>query len=357
MKNKILQIAVLFLSLASMSSCTDNELKYIAKVPAEGEFEVSASSENIVLLENGAGDRTAITFQWDSLVYGVSTPVIFTLQMDTLNGDFTTPVEEYVALNNYQFSYSDSILNKICLNQLKLEPDVENVVKVRVKANLAYGNMPVYSNVLNIKITPYTVAKILSFLYMPGDVSGGSSNFTTKICSRNNDGLYEGFVKAAIWNNFKFTTQESFSTGTVFGSDPSSVYKLSDNAATQWNIWFDAGGYFLVKANLNTMSWSKTEITSFSVTGDFNGWSLTANPMTYDETTKAWTANCNISTIGYGIQIIANADWGFNYGDNEGGKDTGELTLKGANIIPTTTGTKKITMVLSNPEKYTYKIE
>lgn len=356
MKNKIFQFAILLSGLISIVSCTDNEVQYIANTPAEGEFILNSSSENIVLLENGAGARTAITFTWDSLVYGVSTPVIFTLQMDTLNGDFSTPVEEQVALNKYELSYSDSILNKKCLNLLKLKGGVEQIVKVRLKATMAYGNMPVYSNVLNIKITPYTVARILSFLYMPGDVSGGWSNFTTKICSRNNDGLYEGFVKAAQWNNFKFTTMQNFSSGTVFGSDPSGLYKLSDNAA-QWNIWFDAGGYFLVKADLNTMTWSKTGITSFCVTGDFNGWSLTANPMAYNETTKVWTANCNISTIGSGFQIIANGDWAFNYGDNEGGKNTGELTLKGANIIPTTIGSKKITMDLSNPEKYTYKIE
>ena len=346
----------LIIFLISISSCTDNELKYIAKVPVEGEFEINVSSENVVLHENGAGARTAITFVWDSLVYSVSTPVIFTLQMDTLNGDFTAPVEEQIALNSYQFSYSDSILNKKCLNLLKLKGDVEHVLKVRVKATMAYGNMPVYSNVLNLKITPYTVAKILSFLYMPGDVSGGWSNFTTKICSRNNDGLYEGFVKAAQWNNFKFTTQENYSTGTVFGSDPSGLYKLS-SSGTAWNIWFDAAGYFLVKADLNAMSWSKTAITSFCVTGDFNGWSLIANPMTYDEITKVWTANCNITNIGFGIKFIANGEWTFDYGTNDGGKNAGELTLKGANIIPASSGSKKITMDLSNPEKYTYKIE
>jgi len=354
---KIFRIGILFFSLISIVSCTDNELKYIAKAPAEGEFILNASSENLVLLENGAGARTAITFAWDSLVYSVNTPVIFTLQMDTLNGDFTTPVEEQVALNSFQFSYSDSILNKKCLNLLKLNGGVEHIVKVRIKATMAYGNMPVYSNVLNVKVTPYTVAKILSFLYMPGDVSGGWSNFTTKICSRNNDGLYEGFVKAAQWNNFKFTMQPSY-TGTVLGSDPSlGLYKLNDNTASQWNIWFDASGYFLVKADLNAMTWSKTEIISFCVTGDFNSWSLTANPMTYDAVNNVWTANCNISNIGFGLKIIANGDWTQFYGNNDNSKNAGELNFGGGNIVPTSTGNKKITLDLSNSEKYTYKIE
>lgn len=357
MKNKIFRIATLFICLISVSSCIDNEPKYIAKTPAEGEFVLSASSETITLVENGAGTRTAVTFQWDSLVYNVSTPVTFTIQMDTLNGDFSNPLEEIIAINSFQVSYSDSILNKKCLNLLKLKAEEENVVNVRIKATMAYGNMPVYSNVLNLKITPYKVAKILSFLYMPGDVSGGWSNFTTKICSRNNDGLYEGFVKAAIWNNFKFTTQQNFTSGTVFGSDPSGLYKLSTNTTTQWNIWFDAAGYFLVKADLNAMTWSKTEITSFCVTGDFNGWSLTANPMSFDAVNNLWTANCNVSNIGFGLKIIANGDWTNFYGDNDKGKNAGELNFGGGNIVPTSTGIKKISMDLSNPEKYTYKIE
>lgn len=357
MKNIVAKTIYLFFGLLFLSSCTDNELKHIAKLPAEGEFKLTASAVNLVLSENGAGSRTAVAFQWDSLVYSVSTPTTFTLQLDTVNGEFKAPIEEQIMINNFQFAYTDSILNKKCLNLLKLKADVENTVLVRVKASMAFGNMPVYSNVLTLKVKPYSVAKVLSYLFMPGDLSGGWGNYTTKICSRNNDGLYEGYVKADSWNNFKFTTHESFSTGAVYGSDPSSLYKLNDDANAQWNIWFDAAGYFLIKADLNTMSWSKTEITSFCVTGDFNGWSLTANPMVYDATNKVWTANCDIANIGYGIQIIANGDWAFKYGDNDGGKNAGELSLNGANIMPTSTGTKKITMDLSHSDKYTYTIE
>lgn len=354
---RLFSISTLLLSLIFIGSCTDNDPKYIAKTPAEDEFVLSASNETIVLNGIGAGKHTAVTFQWDSLVYGVSTPVIYTIQMDNSNGDFSTPLEEEISLNSYEISYSDSILNKKCLNLLKLNAGVVNEVKVRMKANMAFGNFPVYSNVLIVKITPFSVEKIISYLYMPGAPSGGWNNYSTKICSRNNNGLYEGYVKAAIWDNFKFTTNESFDTGSVFGSDPSALYKLSDNTTTQWNIWFDAAGYFLVKADLNTMSWSKTAITAFCVTGDFNSWSLTANPMTYDEINKVWTANCNISTIGFGIQIIGNGEWAFKYGDSDGGQNAGELTLGGANIMPTVTGIKTVTMDLSHPEKFTYKIE
>jgi len=326
-------------------------------LPAEGEFVLAASNETIVLLEIGGGERTAVSFQWDSLIYGVSTPVTFTIQMDTLNGDFSNPIEDIVPLNSYQISFSDSILNIICLNNLKLIADYENEIKVRIKAAMAYGNMPVYTNVLNLKITPFAGTKVFSYLYMPGTASGGWDNYSNKICSRNNDGVYEGYLKNEKNKNFKFTTDKSFDTGRVIGCVPRELYKLSEDKTSFWNIWFDEDGYFLIKADLNTMTWSKTAITSFNVTGDFNSWSLTANPMLYNPITKEWTANCDISTIGTGIQIIANGEWTFKYGDNGFGKDGGELNLGGGNIIPTSTGIKKVIMDLSQPEKYTYRIE
>jgi hypothetical protein len=330
-------------------SCTDNETKYVINTPAAGGFVLTASKTTVTLAESGAGSRTAIAFQWDSLTYGVSTPVTYTIQMDTLNGNFTSPVEEEIATNTYSISYSDSILNKKLLNQLKLKGNVQSKIKVRLQANLAFGNLPVYSDTLTINVTPYIVAKVVSYLYMPGVLS--ANDYTTKICSRENDGIYEGYVKAAQWANFNFTNKGD-GTGTWYGSTPNSLYSLDSNS-DKWNIWFDEGGYFLVKADLNTMTWSKKAITSVCVTGDFNSWSLTSDPMTYDETNKVWTASCNISTIGWGLKFVINGDWTFFYGSN----DTGELTLGGNNIVPASTGTKTITMDLSKPEKYTYTIQ
>jgi len=355
MKKIKFHLSVLALSLIFISSCTDNDPKYMAIAPAAGEFKISSSTDSIVMHESGAGARTAISFNWDSMVYKISTPVTYTIQIDTMNGNFVSPLEEEIATNKYEISYSDSILNKKSLNLLKLKPDVQNLIQVRIKACMAFGNMPVYSNTKTIKITPYSVAKIVSYLYMPGDVSGGWSNYTTKICSKNNDGKYEGYVQAAIWAHFKFTDKAD-GTGIWYGpSKTLGVYVL--DVTSDWNVWFDDGGYFLVKADMNTMTWSKTAITSFCVTGDFNGWSLTANPMTYDATTKLWTANCDITNLGWGIQIIANGDWTYKYGNNDGSKNSGELTLGGSNIMPLLTGTRTVTMDLSDPIKYTYKVQ
>ena len=350
MNNIIFKLTAIIVLAAGMLSCTDNDVKYSIKTPAEGEFILRISDSTLLLNKAEASTHKAVSFGWDSLTYQLTTPVIYTIQIDTLNGNFASAVENTIGTNQYAAAYTDSVLNKLLLNQLKLTGGVESTIKVRLKANLANGNNAVYSNVIKVKVTPYALSKQVSFLYMPGLTSW--SDFSTKLCSKNNDGNYEGFVEAAQWANFKFTSQADFN-GAVYGSSPSSLTTL-DASSSMWNIWFDQGGYFLIKADLNGMTWSKTAITSICVTGDFNGWSLTANPMTYDSSKKVWTANCNISTIGWGIQIIVNGDWGFKYGDTD--KD-GSLVLGGNNLIPASTGDKVITLDLSSPEKYTYSIK
>lgn len=350
MNHIILKITALIICAVGMFSCTDNDYKYSIKTPAEGAFVLRISDSTLMLNKANASTHTAISMGWDSLTYQITTPVTYSIQIDTLNGNFTGAVENTIGTNVYSVAYTDSVLNKTLLNVLKLKGGVESTIKIRLKASLANGANAVYSNVIPVKVTPYALSKQVSFLYMPGVSSW--SDFSTKLCSKNNDGNYEGFVEAAQWANFKFTTQADFN-GVVYGSSPSSLTTL-DASSSMYNIWFDEGGYFLVKADLNGMTWSKTAITSMCVTGDFNGWSLTANPMTYDSSKKVWTANCNVSTIGWGVQIIVNGDWGFKYGDTD--KD-GSLVLGGNNLIPASTGDKVITVDFSNPEKYTYSIK
>ncbi len=335
-------MSALILSVTCLYSCSDKETLSVATSPTEDAFAFKASASDIALSETNASTHQAIAFQWDSLAYGVSTPVTFTIQMDSLNGDFSKPIEEEIATNKFTASYTDSVLNLKAL-KLKLTANVAGQIKVRLKSNLAFSQMPAYSKVLTLNVTPYKAVQQIGYLYMP--------DLNEKLCSLNNDGKYEGYVQAKQWANFEFYTGANWG-GTIYGSSPNSLYSL-DSGSDKWKIWFDEGGYLLVKADMNTLTWSKTAITSVCVTGDFNSWSLTANPMTYDATNKVWTAICDISKIGYGMKIILNQNWDFFYGSN----DAGILTLGAANIIPASTGTKTVTMDLSNPEKYTYTIQ
>lgn len=351
MKSLNLYIFLLLATLLGMSCENDGDRVVLSGFQ---EAELKATATNVVLSNENSG-KLVFSLMWDagqlqntySERYGISaTALTTTLQFSTQNT--FSEVKEVVETSSSK-SYTGKALNSLALS-LGLETGKAATIFIRLQSSIAANIQPLFSNVIELTVTPY---EEIAFLYMPGDLSGGWDKYTTKVCSRAGNGEYEGFVEAAQWNNFKFTTEMSSTSGITYGSSPTDLYAL-DDSKDQWNIWFEEGGYFLIKANTNTMKWSKIAITGFYITGEFNGWNPTANAMTYDSAKKRWTITCNITTTLYGIQILANGDWAMAYGDDN---KNGELTLGGANIVINEPGTYTITMDLSNPEKYTYTIK
>lgn len=174
----------------------------------------------------------------------------------------------------------------------------------------------------------------------------------TQLLKYGTKGIYYGFYNATQWDNFLLTDNEN---SIQYGSDPGNLYKLSKENG-KYNLWFEQSGYFFMEANLEAMTWKPTEITQINVCGDFNGWSTTADLMTYDTVNKVWTATCDIKTVGWGLYFMINKDWNFTLNKNEG---EGMLKLyygsqASGNIIPSETGTYQITIDLVN---YTYTLK
>lgn len=341
-------IIALFLPLLILTACKKDgdtvTLEYIAG------NELVASATELVLTNATAGSNVfSLSWSKDSVrlsKYGLSnTALTNTLQYDTVS-NFTHPRESVET--GVQKLFTGTSLNMLALS-MGMAPEETKTIYIRLKTVVGANLEPMYTPAVALKVTTFN---LVSFLYMPGDLSGGWNNYTTKLCSPTSDGKYEGYVNAAQWNNFKFAEQSNGS-GVVYGSVPNELYKL-DPSAAQWNIWFEEGGYFLLKANTNDLTWSKTKINSFHISGDFNDWSTTATPMTYDAANKVWTATANFQPGQWGnsFQIIANSDWVIVYGDEDGDGKIGE----GEKVYPSA-GTHTVIMNLSNPEKYTITIQ
>lgn len=160
------------LIIATASSCSDDTLMSVAEPPAEGRFLLTNSISEIVLNKKDADKNIAITLNWDNKSwYGVDTPLSYTIQMDNNDGEFVSPLEIAIASgNNISLTHAD--LNAKAF-ALKLTPEVASKMKVRLKANLKYGALPIYSNVSVLTITPYS-SLILKYpmpaeLYLQGD--------------------------------------------------------------------------------------------------------------------------------------------------------------------------------------------
>lgn len=158
--------------MLSAYSCSDDTLKSVAEQPAEGKFLLTNSTSEIVLNKKDADKNIAVTLNWDNKSwYAVDTPMTYTIQMDNNNGEFVSPLEISVATgSNLSLTHAD--LNAKAF-ALKLTPEVASKIKVRLKANLKYGALPIYSNVSVLTITPYS-SLILKYpmpaeLYLQGD--------------------------------------------------------------------------------------------------------------------------------------------------------------------------------------------
>lgn len=334
-----------------LASC-DSDVEKV-KILGFEEAELKSTASEVVL-SSATAEKLVFSLMWNageltttgSDDYGVTPNTLVTTLQFSTQSTFEDMTE--VAEKSSAKSYTGKALNALALG-LGVKPDETQTIYVRLKSALGANIEPLFSNVIEVKVTPY---EEVAFLYMPGDLSGGWDSYTTKLCSPEGNGIYQGFIDAGAWANFKFATEPNNTTATVYGSAPDQLYAL-DNSSSQWNIWFDEGGYFLVEANLKTMSWKKTAVTGFSVTGEFNGWSLATDKMTYDSAQKVWTVTCDITNTQYGIQIIMNDNWDLKYGS----KAAGELVAGGTNITIDKVGTYTITLDLSNPQKYTYSIQ
>ena len=167
---KILFAIVLI--IATASSCSDDTLMSVAETPAEGKFLLTNSISEIVLNKKDADKNIAVTLNWDNKSwYGIDTPTTYTIQIDNNDGEFVSPLEISIASgNNISLTHAD--LNAKAF-ALKLTPEVASKMKVRLKANLKYGAVPIYSNVNVLTITPFS-SLILKYpmpaeLYLQGD--------------------------------------------------------------------------------------------------------------------------------------------------------------------------------------------
>lgn len=165
-------IFAIVLIMVSAYSCSDDSLQSVAEPPAEGKFLLTNSISEIVLDKKDADKNIAVTLNWDNKSwFGVDTPLTYTLQMDKSDGEFASPQEIAIASgNNISLTHAD--LNAKAW-ALELTPEVASKIKVRLKANLKYGAVPIYSNVSTLTITPYSTL-ILKYplpteLYLQGD--------------------------------------------------------------------------------------------------------------------------------------------------------------------------------------------
>jgi starch-binding outer membrane protein SusE/F len=352
MKCTINHILLLLLPVLLIASCKKDEEKVTAGTGQPG---MLRASQTTLVLNSANANDTVQTFSWAPTNYGYKAAVRYTLQFAKGGTDFASPRDVNMSTDTIK-KYTAEEMNQLAL-QLGLPSGNVGQIQARVKSAISDSVAAVYSNPITLTVTPYLVIIDYPSLYVPGDYQGWNPTTAEKISSKNDDGKYEGYVYFAPGGSFKFKYTSArdwnhnnygWASSTTTGNNVTGTFNT-----TGGDLFVPTPGYYLLTANTNTNAWTGTK-TEWGIIGDavpVTGWDSDVN-MTFDPSTKLWTITTNL--VAGNLKFRANDAWDLNFGDT-----AGDLVLDydGSNIPITAPGNYTITLDLTIPWNYTYKIQ
>jgi starch-binding outer membrane protein SusE/F len=173
MKNHIIKIFSILFTCVCLLSCEKEEDRVVFQ-GGTAPVLVSSTTTDVVLTK-AKENFSSLQFQWTNPDYGFSNgtntqDVIYTLEIDTAGANFTNP--KHVSLTftrDLSTAFTVKQLNNT-LSSMELKDFMPHNFEFRIRAALPGGTVPVYSNVLPIKITTYldVVYPVPAKLYITG---------------------------------------------------------------------------------------------------------------------------------------------------------------------------------------------
>ena len=203
---------------------------------------LTASSAGPFVLLQPDKDKLAVTFKWTNPNYkfntGVSSQdVTYTLQIDTAGSNFTknANMQEVAIANDLSVSYTEKDLNTF-LTKMALTAGVTYNIEMRIKATLVNNSVPLYSNVLKMKVTPY-----LDFAVEPPGTLANNYNdgnlWATGDCFPSPD--WSNPLPAPYDATLKFTKIDKLHYELIVDFDKTGGYKLIQ-AQGNWDTQYHA---------------------------------------------------------------------------------------------------------------------
>ncbi len=318
---------------------------------------LSTTVTNAVLEEQQAANL-ALQFVWASSQLNSTKSIAQSAVKNTLelsvDPTFAT-IGRRVEGDALAVSYTHDQINKVVL-AMGFEPAVPKKLYARVSSKLANNLDVLISNTVEVTIQAYQPSDNADYLFMS---NRDMTQFPWKLCSRNKDGFYDGFVKVDQWYNFYLLDEPSAQASKIYGSAPKDGGQYTLHSGDdRWGCWTNNGGYLYISADMNKMEWKETVINSLAVTGDFNGWNDKATLMVYDSEAKVWKTTITTSAPEqWGMKILINGSWTWFFGASE---NDGECTLNSADASGfkyDKVGTHVLSLDLSDPKAFKYSID
>lgn len=343
-------------SIASLSGCKKDETRLVA---SNGTPPVLSTSANNLVLTKTNVAQNAMTLTWTDANFDYPAAISYELEIDQ-KGDNFAKAKAYTfdpGVKTKSFTVGD--LNSLAV-ALGLSTDVAGQLEGRVKASLGTTVNPIYSSTLTLNVTPYLDEVVYPALLVIGGNSWVTPSTRTNgflLTSKNYNSKYEGYLNLPNADGYGGDAFKLSSTadGKVYGWGGTSTTM----AVGGGNLYLSpAPAYMKVNADVSALTINFTPC-SFFISGDDNGWSTSATPMTYDPTTKTLVAHNVALTAGKSFVFTCNGGYDISYKVDADGKllFAGPPSWAGNNIPISKTGTFTVTLDLSAGDgKYTYSV-
>ena len=307
MKKIFRNLMMLLCALTALVSCDESGDKiYLDGFEASG---LMASASDVKLsVDNSKDVVLSLAWQNPTLLSSDETKpegsgVLKTYLQASASENFASVKEYTVTALSKAFTGAD--LNAAA-KDLGLTPDVSSSLYFRIKSQMGSNLDFLYSNVCQVKVTPYLID--MSYINI---LNKGKDQVLTYLYSPNSDGVYSGYMNVSSWLNCWGKEND----GTLWGNNDTGdkPYAVLDKTETHCNIWFPepAGIYYTV---LDTKSEEKlfhaTLIKSMKVNGE---------EMKYDTPNYAWVKVIETTADNTPISIVAD---GAEYNKSTGDKGT-----------------------------------
>lgn len=307
MKKIFRNLMMLLCALTALVSCDESGDKiYLDGFKAS---DLMASASDVKLsVDNSKDIVLSLAWQNPTLLSSDETKpagngVLKTYLQVSASENFTSEKEYTVTDLSKAFTGAD--LNAAA-KDLGLSPDVSSPLYFRIKSLMGSNLDAAYSNVCQVKVTPYLID--MSYINI---LNKGKDQVLTYLYSPNSDGVYSGYMNVSSWLNCWGKENDGTFWGNIQTGDK--PYAVLDNAQSACNIWFPepAGIYYTV---LDTKSEEKlfhaTLIKSMKVNGE---------EMKYDGPNYAWVKVIETTADNTPISIVAD---GAEYNKSTGDKET-----------------------------------
>jgi hypothetical protein len=304
----LFKILTLFVVAFFVASCEKDEDQ--AMLSEVNQSKLSSDKSAIVLSEIIANDA-AINFTWQKSQFNVAIVPSQQAEFAIKGQNFKKSATSDFASDATSGSITHAGLNAIMFN-LGAIPGVINDIEVRLKTTA--GSAIFYSNVIAIKVTPYTPNPDLIYpkINVPGSYAGaaGYANWdptnSPNLFSPGKNSEYRGFIYVGAPNSeYKFTINEAWNGDK--GDDGTFTGKLLETGEV--NIKAATAGTYYIKVDWAANTYSAIPA-NFGIIGDATptGWGSDTD-FVYNPATKTYVINSIALNTSGVFKFRANDDW------------------------------------------------